>query len=190
MIEWAKARRDLEVLDRFARAAFAMRSAIVARDADTFNRERSSMLHMADQVEALLGAANMFGWKPPGQPLGVALPRALVTTYLAEIADDPTDRWPAQLEGLLTDILVRVRTRIEGRLKPSWILALVPLYWPFGLAGLLLEGFGQVLIASRLLPSGTVLGAIASPVGRLIQAVVTALELWSFWRLFLSGQLF
>jgi hypothetical protein len=190
MIEWLKARSDLRTLGEFRNGLDRVGAAINATNVPSFEEERARLLRRADVIEKLLGPSNTIGWKPPGQPPGVSIPVPLVTTYLSEVGDDPTDRWPAQLEWKLRDTLVRVRPRIESRMRRSLILALIPLYWPFGIAGLILQGLGQLLVASNLVPRRVVVGTIASPVGRFLQALVTGLELWSFWRLLLAGRLF
>jgi hypothetical protein len=190
MIAYVKASRRRALLEAFAEKMDAARVAVKARDSAGFSQARDEMLAMADSVERVLGWRNVMQWKPPGQPPGFSIPRPIVSDYLTELGDEPHGPWAGQLHHTVAETLIRAQAGIRDDKRRALKLALFPLYWPFGMAGLILEVLGVLLDASGLVPSRTSSTFLASAAGRAIQSVVTCLELYSFWKLWVAGKLF
>lgn len=139
MIAYVKASRRRALPEAFAGKMDAARVALKARDGGGFNQARGEMLAMADSVESALGPRNYMNWKPPGQPPGFFIMRPMVSDYLKELGDEPHGSWAGELHRTVAEVLIRAQSGIRDDQRRALALAFVPLYWPFGLAGLSLE---------------------------------------------------
>lgn len=190
MIEVLRLGQTEEFLREYMRRIRGMREAINNGQWEDVSARWSGLLAGSEKVAELLGRRNIFGWKPPGEPLSVSIPRELVSSYLTEVRKEPRSDWTLELEASLQSQLVVTERALERKRRRHTALIFFPPYWPFGIAGLIVELFAFMLTASRLLPESATRSPAARVVGGILQWFVTGLELWGFYRLFQAGQLF
>ena len=182
--------KDEDFLRDYSQLIGRARSAVSNGDPAIFEQARVDLISSSERVAPLLGSRNIFLWKPPGQPMGVGIPRELLAAYLQALAEEPHDQWTQQLEGMLGHQLLITFSAVAERRRRYSLLILFPPYWPFGMAGLAVAILAFMLEASRLVPRSVLRSTPALAVARGIQWLVTGLELWGFYKLLIAGQLF